>query len=228
MKFGNFHQVNIEMNEKKEKIKFIGGFKFNLSRNNLIKTKIKIPNLSNKFQKGFLFIRFILVSVLIVICVINFAFYNNKANKSFSSYRTDISFINLYIIAHKDFHNKLNNLNYKILCDNKTQFKNKYQLQILETYKDNELYPKKRGYCEGTKIYYIWKQYIHKKISSKYVGFVHYRRVFYFKNNIPDLDKIFSQYDVIIKRKKKIKKDMKAQYAKYHFLKFIEEIEEIP
>ena len=47
---------------------------------------------------------------------------------------------------------------------------------------------------------------------SKYVGFIHYQRVFNFKNNIPDLDKIFTQYDVIINRKGKFNINLKTQY----------------
>lgn len=42
---------------------------------------------------------------------------------------------------------------------------------------------KKKGYCEGSKIYYIWKKYLKKELFSKYVGFIHYQRVFDFKNN---------------------------------------------
>ena len=35
-------------------------------------------------------------------------------------------------------------------------------------------------------------------MSSKYVGFNHYRRYFPFLDDIPDLDEIFKNYDVIV------------------------------
>ena len=46
-------------------------------------------------------------------------------------------------------------------------------------------------------MYFIWKKYKNGEMSSKYIGFIHYRRIFTFRDNIPDLDKIFSHYDVI-------------------------------
>ena len=139
----------------------------------------------------------------------------------------DLEYLNLYIVAHKDFPNKLTNPYYKIICDNKTQLKNQYQIEIIEAYEDNELFPKRIGYCEGLKIYYIWKKYKKKNISSKYVGFVHYRRVFDFKNKIPNLNKIFTQYDLIINKRINFNITIKTQFANNHIGKFMDEIEEI-
>ena len=168
---------------------------------------------------------FILILLIYFICVYVVVKFDFNKEKEING--ANISFINIYIIAHKDFRNKLKNAYYKILCDNKTQLKRKYHLQIIETYKNNELFKKKKGYCEGSKIYYIWKKYLKKELFSKYVGFIHYQRVFDFKNHIPDLDKIFTQYDVILNTKFKSDINMKTQYAIYHFQKFLDEIEEI-
>ena len=157
-------------------------------------------------------------------------FFNIESIKIILFHLFNISFIdylNLYIVAHKDFNNKLNNPYYKIICDNKTQLQKKYQIKIIETYKNNELYSKKRGYCEGSKIYYIWKKYKKKKIVSKYVGFAHYRRIFFFGNYIPNLDEIFTEYDAIINKKNRFKFSVKTQFTYKHFKKFLDEIEEI-
>ena len=62
-------------------------------------------------------------------------------------------------------------------------------------------------------------------MSSKYVGFIHYRRVFTFKDNIPDLDAIFSRYDAIINKKIRFNGTMKNQFANCHIGKFLDEIE---
>ena len=99
---------------------------------------IKIFNKRNKNStKGyFLFILFFWFLNFILL----YFFFKNKIPNEF---------LNIFIVAHKDFPNKLTNESYKIICDNKTQLKNKYQLRIIEAYKDNELYPKKRGYSDG-------------------------------------------------------------------------------
>ena len=62
--------------------------------------------------------------------------------------------VNLYISTHKDFVNKvLNDSAYKIICDDLSQLKNNYSLEIIPTDKDNILYPKKRAYGECAKMY---------------------------------------------------------------------------
>ena len=137
------------------------------------------------------------------------------------------NYLNLYIVTHKDFNNTLNNPYYKLICDEKSQLKYLYKIEIIETNKNNDLHQIKRGYCEGSKIYYIWKNYMEKKISSKYVGFCHYNRVFHFKNNIPNLDKIFSKYDAIINKRSPLVETMKEQYSRFHMGPLLDEIEVI-
>ena len=132
--------------------------------------------------------------------------------------------VNLYIITHKDFSNNvITNPAYKILCDKRTQLTKNYNLEIIETYKDNILYPKIRGYCEGSKIYYIWKLYKEGIITSKYVGFFHYRRIFTFKNNIPNLDQLFSKYDVIVREKTHHGRSNYKHYESEHLIRFLDE-----
>ena len=132
--------------------------------------------------------------------------------------------VNLYIITHKDFSNNvITNPAYKILCDKRTQLTKNYNLEIIETYKDNILYPKIRGYCEGSKIYYIWKLYKEGIITSKYVGFFHYRRIFPFKNNIPNLDQLFSKYDVIVREKTYHGRSNYKHYESDHLIRFLDE-----
>lgn len=177
----------------------------------LIKNKIKNYKSQNIKKNKIIYILFLIILFILP--------YQKLIN----------NYLNIYIVAHKDFKNELYNSYYKIICDNKTFFKNKYKIKIIEAYKNNELYPKKRGYCEGSKIFYIWKKYKQKKISSFYVGFAHYSRIFGFKNNIPNLDKIFSQYDVILNKRIRFpnNKNIKAQYSRFHFAKFLDEIEQI-
>ena len=165
-------------------------------------------------------IKIFILLILIYIDLIKIIFFH-LFNISF------IDYLNIYVVAHKDFNNKLINRYYKIICDNKIQLHKKYPIKIIETYRNNELYSKKRGYCEGSKIYYIWKKYKQKEILSKYVGFAHYRRVFNFKNRIPKLDKIFTKYDVIINKKRMFRSSVKKQFSRLHLQKYLDEIEEI-
>ena len=126
------------------------------------------------------------------------------------------NYLNLYIITHKDFKNDITNKFYKILCDNPKQLNSSYPLEIIFSNKGNELYSRKKGYSEGSKMFYIWKQYKNKKITSKYVGFNHYRRIFSFVNNIPNLEKIFKNYDVILNNHVILNMTIKEQYYENH------------
>ena len=137
------------------------------------------------------------------------------------------NYLNIYIITHKDFKTNINNQYYKILCDEFYQIKNKYELKIINTKKDNDLFKKKIGYSEGSKIYYIWKQFMKNKIKSKYVGFNHYSRIFSFNNDIPNLDNIFKKYDIILNKQLNFTISIKKQYYFYHNKDDIDEILEI-
>ena len=135
-------------------------------------------------------------------------------NNDLNSIKTN--YLNLYIITHKDFNNYITNQNYKIICDDFFQLKKNYTLDVINSKNNNELFEKRIGYSEGSKIYYIWKKYKNNEIKSKYVGFNHYRRIFNFGNNIPNLDNIFKNYDVILKKRNRFKLSLIKQYYKSH------------
>ena len=159
-------------------------------------------------------------NIILIIKLFPIKFKSNKIALN----STNSNFLNLYIITHKDFNNYITNPNYKILCDDYYQLKNNYTLNVINTKNNNELFEKRIGYSEGSKIYYIWKQYKNNLIKSKYVGFNHYRRIFNFGNNIPNLDKIFKKYDIILNRRFRSKLSLKKQYYKSHNEKDLNEI----
>ena len=159
-------------------------------------------------------------NIILIIKLFPIKFKSNKIDLN----STNSNFLNLYIITHKDFNNYITNPNYKILCDDYYQLKNNYTLNVINTKNNNELFEKRIGYSEGSKIYYIWKQYKNNLIKSKYVGFNHYRRIFNFGNNIPNLDKIFKKYDIILNRRFRSKLSLKKQYYKSHNEKDLNEI----
>ena len=118
-------------------------------------------------------------------------------------------------MTHKDFINYRYNPSYTIVADDKSQIKNKYDLDII--YADKGIfYNKSKSYCEISKIYYIYQLYKKGIISSKYVGLNHYRRYFEFTDNIPDLDKIFKEYDVILSSRTTLKTSIRKNYCTSH------------
>ena len=86
---------------------------------------------------------FIILLFIYIIELKNFlkSFYNLKLNLVNLVYKEN--FLNIYIITHKDFNNKISNFYYKILCDDCSQLTNKYKLQLISSNIDNELYIKK-------------------------------------------------------------------------------------
>ena len=208
----NKYSINENRNNDEENLGFIERY-FN---QNLIVKKVEETEIYKDSQN--MVKKFIYISILIIIIFSsNIIFYFKNNDK----------YVNLYIVAHKDFTKKITNTHYKIACDNKEQLKDKYALEIIETYQDNELYFKKRGYGEGSKIYYIWKKYQSRNISSQYVGFNHYSRIFPFRNHIPNLNKIFNENDAIVNRIHKKKLTIRESFGNDHFENFLDECIEI-
>ena len=121
-------------------------------------------------------------------------------------------FLKIYIIAHKDFINYRYNKVYSIVTNDKSQLKNKYNLSV-NFANNGKLYKMKRAYCEMSQIYYIYELYKNRSNSSKYIGFNHYRRYFNFTDNIPDIDKIFENHDIILNSPLTVQGNMKTQFC---------------
>ena len=164
-------------------------------------------------------IKFILFIISIIIIL--YSIYTDKPNHQ--------KLLNIYICTHKDFPNKIKNkIYYKILCDRRNQLTRSYSLEIIPTDKDNELYPKSHGYGECSKIYYIWKQYKSGNISSKYVGFNHYSKIFKFKNKVPNMEDIFNKYDAVLRTEYDFGNiTLREHFDKSHFKEFLDETLEI-
>ena len=126
-------------------------------------------------------------------------------------------------MAHKDFDNSRHNPVYYIVVDDKTQLKNKYYLNVIYANKGG-LYNMSKSYAEMSKLYYIYQLYKNGNFSSKYLGLNHYRRYFIFGDNIPNLEDIFKNYDVILSRQKKLDINVKKYYCLNHICKHFDEI----
>ena len=153
----------------------------------------------------------------------------NNINEQNNDNKDNSNYVNLYIATHKDFNNSaIFNPNYKILVDERSQLKKEYKLEIIPTNDpDNILYPKRIAYGECSKIYKIWNLYKSGNITSKYVGFFHYSKIFQFTNNIPDLDSIFQKFDAILIKRYIFKENNRQIFKRYHLPHFLDESVEI-
>lgn len=129
-------------------------------------------------------------------------------------------------MAHKDFVNYRYNKVYSIVADDKSQLKNKYNLDVIFA-NEGKLYRMRRAYCEMSKLYYIYELYRNGSNSSKYIGLNHYRRYFNFTDNIPDIDKIFENHDIILNSPLLVGGNMRLQFCRCHNCKKYDEIIEI-
>ena len=75
-----------------------------------------------------------------------------------------------------------------------------------------------------SKLYYIYELYRNGILSSKYVGLIHYRRIFNFFNDIPDFDKIFENYDIILPYNISFSDRLEVQYCINHLCKALHEV----
>ena len=188
-----------------------------IDKNNIIKKKTKM-------NIKFILIPFCFMSFYAIFANMPINLYSpKKLKESLYQFFWSSTFLNIYICTHRDFDNKLTSPVYKILIDEKSQLKEEYNLTIIETNKDNILYPKRLSYAECSKIYYIWKLYKEGKLKSKYVGFTHYSRIFPFKDDIPDLDEMFKYYDVIVKSRYIFGVNTRVHYNENHIGHFLNE-----
>ena len=117
--------------------------------------------------------------------------------------------VNIFIGTQKTFTPVVTNSAYKIIVGNH-EIENNSNLELIKCKNDLEL--DDRFYSELYMLYYVSKNIeLHK-----YVGFCHNRRYFSFLDGIPDLDKIFSEYDAVCSKPKILKTNVKSQYLSCH------------
>ena len=126
--------------------------------------------------------------------------------------------IKIFIMTHKDFINFRYNSAYTIVADDKSELKNKYNLDVIFA-TEGKFYNKRRGYGELSKLYYIYQLYKKGEISSKYIGLNHYRRYFEFTDNIPDFEGIFKKYDIILGNRVTLNPSVRKRYCVGHICK---------
>jgi RNase H-fold protein (predicted Holliday junction resolvase) len=136
--------------------------------------------------------------------------------------------INIFIATHRDFENYRYNQSYKIITSSPKMQKN-YSIEVIYCDENSRLKSLDRAYGEMAKIYKAYSLYKSGQMSSKYVGINHYRRYFGFLDNIPNMDDIFKDYDLVLKDKYVFYygKTLKENYCLTHICKNFEEMIDI-
>lgn len=105
---------------------------------------------------------------------------------------TEFDNVTMLIACHKPCHIPVTNNCYKIIYDGKEPF-NDTNLQVITDIGDGKYSKLNRSLCEVAKY-----SYAAEKLELKdYVGLCHYRRYFGFMNRIPDMDRLFEEYDAV-------------------------------
>ena len=168
-----------------------------------------------------------LLKLLLVLSLqTNILEFDDYFNYKRKTYFINDSLLKIFIMTHKDFRNYRFNPVYRIVADDKSQLKNKYNLTIIFANK-GELYNKKRAYGEMSKLYYIYQLYKNGTLSSKYIGLNHYKRYFNFTDYIPNLEYIFDNYEIILNNPHKKRRGMRRHFCRYHICKAYDQILDI-
>ena len=117
--------------------------------------------------------------------------------------------IDIFIGTQKTFKPAVTNDVYKIVVGNH-EIENNSNLELIDCKHDSLM--DDRFYSEIYMLSHVAKNYPLKE----YVGFCHNRRYFDFLDNIPDLDKLFEEYDAIVAKPLVYNYTVKQQYAASH------------
>ena len=100
--------------------------------------------------------------------------------------------LDIFILGYKAFEPKVSHPVYTIVDGGEEEFTS--ALPKLNDTEGDTISHLNGFYSELTRIYWIWKNYPIKE----YIGFCHYRRYFRFFDEIPNMDEIFKDYDIIL------------------------------
>lgn len=128
--------------------------------------------------------------------------------------------LDIFIGTQKTFEPKVTNPIYKIIVGNH-EIENNSNLELINCKHDSVL--DDRFYSEIYMLVYISKNYPLKE----YVGFCHNRKYFNFMDDIPNMDEIFSECDLITAAPRKAKTNMREEYKKFHNVDDLNIIENI-
>ena len=146
--------------------------------------------------------------------VTNF-FKSNKITSEKLAYINEVSDnknkLDIFICTHKDFEPPVKNPCYKII--NAKDINN----DTAENGLPGSFYSEFLIYFDVAK----------RKDLKDYIGFCHYRKYFSFMDNIPDMDDLFKECDIVTVDRITFRKNIKEQYAACHNVDDLEIVENI-
>ena len=125
--------------------------------------------------------------------------YNGSSNSN----------LDIFICTHKDFKQVVNNESYHVINNN-----------VID---ESKYPPGNKFYSEIMTFYYVADNF---KLKD-YVGFCHYRRYFSFMDNVPNMDEVFKENDVIIGKPEKYGVSVKQFYGSCHNVDDLDIVENI-
>ena len=142
-------------------------------------------------------------------------FKSNKSTPEKLAYINEVSDnenkLDIFICTHKDFEPPVKNPCYKII--NAKDINN----DTAENGLPGSFYSEFLIYFDVAK----------RKDLKDYIGFCHYRKYFSFMDNIPDMDDLFKECDIVTVDRITFRKNIKEQYAACHNVDDLEIVENI-
>ena len=127
--------------------------------------------------------------------------------------------VKIFVISHKEF-KCYDNKVYTPICNIPT-YNGK---EMINATKGNDtLKEKGNAYSELLSMYWLWKNYD----LPQFVGTSHYRRYFNFLNNVPNINEIFKEHDIVYDYPTIFPCSLKTQYGLCHNISDLEDIETI-
>ena len=142
------------------------------------------------------------MKILILIIISIITEINPKAKNLLNLIKQKLSQIDIFIDARADLEYEVKSKMYKILVSSEKVLKKKYQVSIISTEKDNELYEYRQTLDVGSRMFYIWKNYY--KNLNNYIAIVYSEKVLFSLFNLILLDNLFSDYDILLLPKRRL------------------------
>lgn len=118
--------------------------------------------------------------------------------------------LDIFILSYKPFISKVNSNTYKIL--NCSSDKIESDLSVYYHNDGDNIASLNGFYSELTGIYWLWKNYDIKD----YIGVCHYRRYWEFYDEIPNIDELLKEHDIILPKPHKFASSIQKQYSSCH------------
>ena len=118
--------------------------------------------------------------------------------------------VDIFAVTYKDFEETVTNPIYKIINVGDEEIHT--SLNVLSDKVGDNINSLNPFFSELTGTYWVWKNWDLKD----YVGICQYRRYFQFLDNIPNLDDVFKEYDIILPKPYLYKQNMATDYSLCH------------